>query len=71
MTETPMLKGVRDNPDLTGALEAIPVPLNRTANVDEIANVIVLMVSDAFSFMHGSVLYVDGGTDAVVRPNQF
>ena len=71
MTETPMLQGVRDNPDLKGALEAIPVPLNRTANVDEIANVIVLMVSDAFSFMHGSVLYVDGGTDAVVRPNQF
>ena len=70
MTETPMLQGVRDNPDLKGALEAIPVPLNRTANVDEIANVIVLMVSDAFSFMHGSVLW-DGGTDAVVRPNQF
>ena len=37
MTETPMLQGVRDNPDLKGALEAIPVPLNRTANVDEIA----------------------------------
>jgi len=29
------------------------------------------MVSDAFSYMHGSVLYVDGGTDAVVRPDQF
>lgn len=71
MTETPMLQGVRDNPDLKGALEAIPVPLNRTANVEEIANIIVMMVSDALSFMHGSVVYVDGGTDAVVRPDQF
>jgi enoyl-[acyl-carrier-protein] reductase (NADH) len=66
-----MLQGVRDNPDLKGALENIPVPLDRTANVDEIANIIVMMVSEAFSFMHGSVLYVDGGTDAVVRPDQF
>lgn len=71
MTETPMLQGVRDNPDLKGALKNIPVPLDRTANVDEIANIIVMMVSEAFSFMHGSVLYVDGGTDAVVRPDQF
>ena len=71
MTETPMLQGVRDNPDLKGALEAIPVPLNRTANVDEIANIIVMLVSETFSYMHGSVLYVDGGTDAVLRPDQF
>ena len=71
MTETPMLQGVRDNPDLKGALEAIPVPLNRTANVDEIANIILMMVSETFTYMHGSVLYVDGGTDAVVRPDQF
>ena len=71
MTETPMLQGVRDNPDLKGALEAIPVPLNRTANVDENAHIIVMLVSETFSYMHGSVLYVDGGTDAVLRPDQF
>lgn len=70
-TETPLLQGVRDNPDMRDLLSAIPVPLERTATADEIANVIVMMMGDALSFMHGAILYVDGGTDAVIRPDGF
>jgi NAD(P)-dependent dehydrogenase (short-subunit alcohol dehydrogenase family) len=71
ITETAMVQGVKDHPQLKHSLNAIPVPLDRFAQVDEIANVIDFMLSDGASYMHGSVIYVDGGTDAFVRPDTF
>lgn len=71
ITQTPMVKGVQDHPRLKHSLAAIPVPMNRFADPDEIAAVIDFMLADAASYMHGSVIYVDGGTDAQVRPDAF
>lgn len=71
ITQTNMVKGVQEHPELKQSLNAIPVPLDRFADPDEIAAVIEFMLSDTASYMHGSIIYVDGGTDAVVRPDFF
>jgi NAD(P)-dependent dehydrogenase (short-subunit alcohol dehydrogenase family) len=71
MTETPMFRGAADHPVIGKSVEAIPIPLNRTASADEIAGVIEFMLSDAASYMQGSIIYVDGGTDAQLRPDAF
>ena len=70
-TETPLFRGAADHPQIGQAVSAIPIPQGRVAAADEIAGVIEFMLSDAAAYMQGSVLYVDGGTDAQLRPEAF
>ncbi len=71
MTETPMFRGAADHPQIGKSVEMIPIPKDRYADPDEIAGVIEFMLSDAADYMQGSVIYVDGGTDAQLRPDGF
>ena len=50
-------------------IEALPIPLERRGEPDDIAAVIDFLVSPDAAFVHGSVLFVDGGTDALARPH--
>jgi len=70
-TETPMFRGAADHPVIGKSVEAIPIPKTRLAAPDEIAGVIEFMLSDAAEYMQGSIIYVDGGTDAQLRPDAF
>lgn len=70
-TETAMLQGVREHPTFSQSLKAIPVPQGRFGEVEEITDVIEFLLSDAASHVHGSVLYVDGGSDAQIRSDSF
>lgn len=70
-TETPLLRGSAEHPVLGQFVDSIPVPLGRRAQPDEIARAIRFLLSDDASYIHGSVLWADGGTDAVQRPDAF
>ena len=70
-TETPMLQGVKDDPVISKSLEMIPIPQKRFGRAEEITDIIVFMLSDTADYMQGSVIYVDGGTDAQLRPDAF
>lgn len=71
VTETPMVKAIKDDPMFGGAVDMVPRPLGRNASADEIAGVIEFMLSDAAAYISGSMIWVDGGTDAAVRPDRF
>lgn len=71
MTETPMFRGAADHPVIGKSVDMIPIPKTRVASPDEIAGVIEFMLSDAAEYMQGSIIYVDGGTDAQLRPDAF
>lgn len=70
-TETPMYRGAADHPVIGKSVDAIPLAKKRVAEPDEIAGVIEFMLSDAAEYMQGSIIYVDGGTDAILRPDAF
>ncbi len=70
-TETPMLDGVKEHPTISKSLDMIPIPQKRFGRPDEIADTIMFMLSDTADYMQGSVIYVDGGTDAQIRPDAF
>jgi len=70
-TLTPLLQAGLDDPVWGDAIRNFPVPLGGFADPAQIASALAFFLSDASSFCAGSVLFVDGGTDALLRPDQF
>ena len=61
VTETPLIKNVRDNDPDTYQLFCTQIPLGRLATPLEIANVVLFLSCDMSSYMIGSTVVVDGG----------
>lgn len=70
LTDTPMVADLKDGL-LAGESSLYPLPLRRAAEPSEIASVIAFLLSREASFCCGSVFFVDGGTDAAVRPDDW
>ncbi len=56
------MEGVRD------ALAQIPIPAGRWGTADDIAASIEFLLSSDAAYIVGQVLFVDGGTDALLQP---
>jgi NAD(P)-dependent dehydrogenase (short-subunit alcohol dehydrogenase family) len=69
--DTPLLAGGLEDPVLGPLIEALPVPMGRRATPTEIAAAIGFLLDPANGYVHGSVLFVDGGSDALLRPDIF
>lgn len=70
VVDTAMTQGVRRDPVLGSFVDAFPTPLARAGRPEEIAALIAFLLSEDSSLLVGSVVYADGGTDALIRPNQ-
>ena len=68
---TPLLQQGLDDPETGDLIRALPVPLGRFGEPDDIADVIVWLLSDGARYVHGATLFVDGGTDALLAPDRF
>lgn len=66
--DTPLLAGTLGDPALGPMVEALPIPLRRHGTPEEIASAVAFLLDPANGFVHGSVLFVDGGSDAQMRP---
>lgn len=66
MTETAMIAEGRADPTLGPLLDRFPIPAGRTGRPDEIASVIAFLLGPDSSFLCGSMVFVDGGTDALL-----
>lgn len=68
LVATPMTDQLREDPVLGEFVDAYPSALDRPGRADEVAAAIGFLLSGAASLVVGSVLYVDGGTDALLNP---
>ncbi|GAA4373815.1 SDR family oxidoreductase [Nocardioides caricicola] len=65
-TETPMVERMRADPVFGPAIDAYPTATGRTTRPDEIASAVAFLL--AAENIVGAVLFVDGGTDAMLHP---
>lgn len=70
-TETPLLRGSIEHPVWGPGVAALEIPLGRRAEPPEVAEVVAFLLGPGASYVHGSMVYIDGGTDAAIRPDRF
>jgi len=68
MIATPMTELLRQDPKLGVFADAYPTALNRPGRPEEIASLVAFLLSEESSLMVGSVIFADGGTDALLHP---
>ena len=69
--ETPLLEASRADERYGEAIRKFVAPVGRNSTPDEIANVVSFLQSEQASFVHGTVVFVDGGMDALTRSDRF
>jgi NAD(P)-dependent dehydrogenase (short-subunit alcohol dehydrogenase family) len=67
LIETPMVAGMRADPEMGHMLNMLPIPIGRGGQPDEIAALIEFLLGPDSAFFCGSVLFCDGGSDALLR----
>lgn len=66
--QTPLLQQGLDDPQFGPAIRGFPIPLGGGfGRPGQIADAVVFLLSEHASFCCGTILYVDGGSDALVR----
>ena len=68
---TPLLQGGLDHPVFGDAIRNFPIPTGGFGTPDQVAAAVTFLLSPEAAFCCGSVLFVDGGTDAMLRPDQY
>ncbi|MCD2112890.1 SDR family oxidoreductase [Rhodococcus rhodochrous] len=68
---TPLLEKQLSTPSEAKAIRSFPVPVGGFGDAGQLAAWAVFMLSDAADFLCGSVVFVDGGSDAYFRADDW
>ena len=66
--DTGMTRPLLEMEGVKESLEMIPIPRGRWGRPDEIASAVNFLLSKDSSYIVGQVIFVDGGTDAMLQP---
>lgn len=68
---TPLLQQQLDNPTEGKMVRRFPVPIGGFGDAGQLADWVLFMLSDAAGFLCGSIIFVDGGSDAYFRADEW
>jgi NAD(P)-dependent dehydrogenase (short-subunit alcohol dehydrogenase family) len=69
LIHTPMVEQIRADERIGPLFDQVPIPVGRLGRPDEIASAAAFLLGPGARYICGSTLFVDGGTDALVRPD--
>jgi len=69
--ETPMLRTLERDETIPEAQRRFVPPVGRNGRADEVAELVGFLHSPAAGFIHGTVIFIDGGVDALTRQHRF
>lgn len=69
--ETPMLTALEADERISEETRCFLPPVGRKGQPDEVAEFIDYLLTPRAGFIHGSLLFIDGGIDALTRPRDF
>jgi NAD(P)-dependent dehydrogenase (short-subunit alcohol dehydrogenase family) len=67
---TPLTEAALQHPVTGDLIRQYPIPLDRWGEKDEIASAVWFLLSPEASWCTGTILFVDGGTDALLNPDR-
>lgn len=70
-TSTPFDDAMMKNEQIRPHLEAYPIPKGRLGQANEIGKFIAYLLGPNARFFCGSLLYIDGGSDALMRADEW
>ncbi len=68
---TPLFAADAADPVTGPAIAKLSIPLGRLGEPDEIAELAAFLLHPRAGWIHGSIVYIDGGNDAEIRPDRF
>ena len=68
---TPLIEKQLADPELAKAIKSFPIPVREFGKPEEVAKWVIFMLSPAANFLCGSVIFLDGGTDAYFRADDW
>lgn len=68
---TPLLEKQLATPREAKTIHAFPVPVGGFGDSAQLADWMLFMLSDSADFLCGSIVFVDGGSDAYFRPDEW
>jgi NAD(P)-dependent dehydrogenase (short-subunit alcohol dehydrogenase family) len=71
MIDTAMIAEGRADPTVAPMLDLFPIPAGGPGRPEEVAAVVAFLLGPESSLMCGSIVFADGGTDALLRTNDW
>ncbi len=68
--ETPMIEKALSNPDTADTVKKnSPIAVNAYAKGDDVAELMDFLLNYETNYILGQIIFIDGGTDVITRPN--
>jgi len=71
MIDTPLVAEGRADPEMGPLLDQFPIPAGRPGRPEELAALVEFLLGPEAGFFCGSVIWCDGGTDALLRADDW